>query len=114
MLPKPARRTVRARPDPRSKAVSSTAPLNEPGLTPRTIAEFVQQLLAEPDDIFDLLDAWILIHRNLPLASSPESVAAVDNWARALGTRALPYFDSNRHGLGSTSICFRRTFWPFT
>lgn len=98
----------------KSKAVPSTAPLIDPGLTPRTIAEFVQQLLAEPDDIFDLLDAWIVIHRNLPLASSPESVAAVTNWARTLGTRALPYFDGNRHGLGSTSICFRRTFWPFT
>ena len=66
------------------------------------------------DDIFDLLDAWILIHRNLPLASNPENVAAVTNWARTLGTRAMPYFDGNRHGLGSTSICFRRTFWPFT
>ena len=73
-----------------------------------------QQLLAEPDDIFDLLDAWIVIHRNLPLASSPENVAAVTNWARTLGTRALPYFDGNRHWLGSPSICFKRTFWPFT
>jgi len=99
---------------PKSRALSSTAPLVDPGLIPRTIAEFVQQLLAEPNDIFDLLDTWILIHRNLPLASSPENVAAVTNWARTLGTRALPYFDGNRYGLGSPSICFKRTFWPFT
>jgi hypothetical protein len=99
---------------PKSKALPSTAPLVDPGLTPRTISKFVQQLLAEPDDIFDLLDAWIVIHRNLPLASSPENVAAVTNWARTLGTRALPYFDGNWHGFGSPSICFKRTFWPFT
>ena len=100
--------------NPWSRSVPSTVPLIEPGLTPKTIAEFVRQLLAEPNDIFDLLDAWILMHRTLPLASSPESIAAVTNWAQALGTRALPYFDSNRHGFGSTSICFKRTFWPFT
>jgi hypothetical protein len=50
----------------------------------------------------------------LPVASSPESIAAATNWARALGNRALLYFDSHRDGLGSTSICFKRTFWPFT
>ncbi len=101
-------------PDPRSKAGPSTAPLNEPDPTPTTIAEFVQQLLAGPDDIFDLLGAWVVIHRTLPLASSPESVAAVDNWARALGAKALPYFDSNRQRLDSASTCFKRAFWPFT
>ena len=74
----------------------------------------MQQLLAEPDDIFGLVDAWILMHRTLPLASNPESVAAVSTWARTLGTTALPYFDSNRQRLGSASICFKRTFWPFT
>jgi hypothetical protein len=100
--------------NPWSKAVPSTAPLIEPGATPTTIAAFVQQLLAEPHDIFDLLEAWILMHRTLPVASSPESIAAATNWARALGNRALPYFDSHRDGLGSTSICFKRTFWPFT
>jgi hypothetical protein len=95
----------------KSKAVPSTVPLNEPGLaTPRTIPEFVQQLLTEPDDIFGLVDAWIVMHRTLPLASDPESVAAVRTWARALGTKALPYFDSNRQRLGSTSTCFKRTF----
>jgi hypothetical protein len=105
----------RAVPDPKSKAVPSAVPLNEPGLaTPRTIPEFVQQLLTEPDDIFGLVDAWIVMHRTLPLASGPESVAAVRTWAQALGTRALPYFDNSRQRLGSTSICFKRTFWPFT
>jgi hypothetical protein len=105
----------RAVSDPKSKAVPSTVPLNEPGLaTPRTIAEFVQQLLTEPDDIFGLVDAWIVMHRTLPLASNPESVAAVAAWARALGTTALPYFDSNRQRLGSASTCFKRAFWPFT
>jgi hypothetical protein len=98
----------------KSNAVSSTAPLDEAGLSfPRTIDAYVQQLLAEPGDIFDLLDAWIVMHRTLPLASSPESVAAVTRWARVLGTRALPYFDSNRDKLGSPSICFKR-IWPFT
>jgi hypothetical protein len=98
----------------KSKAVPSTVPLNEPGLaTPRTIAEFVQQLLTEPDDIFGLVDGWIVMHRTLPLASNPESVAAVRDWARALGAKALPYFDNSRERLGSTSTCFKRTFWPF-
>jgi hypothetical protein len=101
--------------NPRAKAVPATVPLNEPGLaTPKTIAEFVQQLMTEPNDVFDLVDAWIVMHRTLPLASNPESVTAVNTWARALGTRALPYFDSNRQRLESTSICFKRTFWPFT
>jgi hypothetical protein len=105
----------RAVPDPKSIAVPSAVPLNEPGLTtPRTIPEFVQQLLTEPDDIFGLVDAWIVMHRTLPLASGPEGVAAVRDWARALGTRALPYFDSSRERLGSTATCFKRTFWPFT
>jgi hypothetical protein len=101
--------------NPKSNAVPLTVPLNEPGLaTPRTIAEFVKQLLTEPNDIFDLVDAWIVMHRTLPLANNPESVAAVRDWARVLGARALPYFDNSRERLGSTSICFRRTFWPFS
>jgi hypothetical protein len=100
--------------NPWSKAAPSTTPLIEPGATPTTIAAFVQQLLAAPHDIFDLLEVWILMHRTLPVASSPESIAAATNWARALGNRALLYFDSHRDGLGSTSICFKRTFWPFT
>ena len=100
---------------PKSKVVPSTVPLNEPGFTPpTTIAEFVQQLLTEPDDIFGLVDAWILMHRTLPLASNPESVAAVGTWARTLGTTALPYFDNSRGRLGSESTCFKRAFWPFT
>ena len=101
--------------NPKSKAVPSTVPLNEPGLTtPRTIADFVRQLLTEPDDIFGMVDAWIVMHRTLPLANNPESVAAVGTWARTLGTTALPYFDSNRQRLDSASICFKRAFWPFT
>lgn len=101
--------------NPKSKTVPSTVPLNDPSLTaPRTVAEFVQQLLTEPDDIFSLVDAWILMHRTLPLANNPESVAAVSDWGRALGTRALPYFDNSRQRLGSASTCFKRAFWPFT
>ena len=100
---------------PESKAVPSTVPLNEPGYkSPRTIAEFVRQLLTAPDDIFGLVDGWIVMHRNLPLASNPESVAAVRDWAKALGARALPYFDNSRGRLGSASTCFKRAFWPFT
>jgi len=100
---------------PKSNAVPSTAPLNEPGFTPATtIAEFVQQLLTEPDDVFGLVDGWIVMHRNLPRASNPESVAAVRDWARTLGAKALPYFDNSRERLGSTSTCFKRTFWPFS
>ena len=100
---------------PKSKAPPPTVALNDPGLaTPRTIAEFVQQLLTEPDDIFGLVDGWIVMHRTLPLASNPESVAAVRDWARTLGAKALPYFDDSRERLGSTSTCFKRTFWPFT
>ncbi|SEP21767.1 hypothetical protein SAMN02990966_04428 [Rhodospirillales bacterium URHD0017] len=100
--------------NPESKAVPSTVPLNEPGLTtPRTIAEFVQQLQTEPDDIFGLVDGWIVMHRTLPLASTPESVAAITTWGRALGKTALPYFDNSRERLGSTSTCFKRAFWPF-
>ncbi len=99
----------------KSKAVPSTVPLNDPGLaTPRTIAEFVKQLTTEPDDIFGLVDAWIVMHRTLPLASNPESVAAVRDWARTLGAKALPYFDNSRERLGSSSTCFKRTFWPFS
>jgi hypothetical protein len=99
---------------PSSKAVPSTVPLNEPGFTaPTTIAEFVQQLLTKPDDIFGLVDGWILM-RTLPLASNPESVAAVGTWARTLGATALPYFDNSRGRLGSASTCFKRAFWPFT
>jgi hypothetical protein len=100
--------------NPWNKAMPSTTLLIEPGATPTTIAAFVKQLLAEPHDIFGLLEVWILMHRTLPVESSPESIAAATNWARALGNRAVPYFDSHRDGLGSTSICFKRTFWPFT
>jgi len=104
----------RAVSDPKSKTVPSTVPLNDPGLaTPTTLAGFVQQLLTEPDDILGLVDAWIVMLRTLPLASNPESVAAVSNWARTLGTTALPYFDNSRERLGSTSTCFKRAFWPF-
>ncbi len=100
---------------PKSNAVPSTAPLNEPGFTPATtIAEFVQQLLTKPDDIFGLVDGWIFMHLTLPLASNPESVAAVGAWARTLATTALPYFDNSRGRLGSESTCFKRAFWPFT
>ena len=100
---------------PNDKAVPSSVPLNEPGFTAsRTIAEFVRQLLTEPDDIFGLVDGWIFMHRTLPLASNPESIAAVRDWARALGARALPYFDNRRGRLGSTSTCFKRAFWPFS
>jgi hypothetical protein len=99
---------------PKSKAVPSTVPLNEPGFTPpTTIAEFVQQLLTEPDDVFGLVDAWIFMHLTLPRASNPESVAAVGTWARTLATTALPYFDNSRGRLGSESTCFKRAFWPF-
>jgi hypothetical protein len=98
-----------------ARSRAAPVPLNEPGLaTPRTIAEFVQQLLTEPDDIFGMVDGWIVMHRVLPVASNPESVAAVTTWARALGTGALPYFDSSRERLGSTSTCFKRSFWPFS
>ena len=97
---------------PRINAVPSP---NELGFIPaRTIAEFVQQLLTEPDDIFGLVDGWIVMHRNLPLASNPENVAAVGTWARTLGATALPYFDNSRGRLGSQSTCFKRAFWPFT
>jgi hypothetical protein len=100
---------------PKNNAPPSTVALNDPGLaTPRTIAEFVQQLLTEPDDIFGLVDGWIVMHRTLPLASNPASVAAVRDWARTLGAKALPYFDNSRGRLGSTSTCFKRAFWPFT
>jgi hypothetical protein len=100
---------------PKSNAVPSAAPPNEPGFTPATtIAEFVQQLLTKPDDIFGLVDAWIVMHRALPRASNPESVAAVGTWARTLATTALPYFDNSRGRLGSESTCFKRAFWPFT
>ena len=86
----------------------------EPGFTPATtIAEFVRQLLTEPDDIFGLVDGWIVMHRNLPQANNPESVAAIRDWARTLGVKALPYFDNSRERLGSTSTCFKRAFWPF-
>jgi hypothetical protein len=105
----------RAVSDPKGKAVPSTVPLNDPGLaTPTTIAGFVQQLLTEPDDVFGLVDAWIVMLRTLPLASNPESVAAVATWARTLGTTALPYFDNSQERLGSTSTCFKRAFWPLS
>ena len=100
---------------PNDKPAPSTVPLNEPGLTAsRTIAEFVRQLLTEPDDIFGLVDGWIVMHRTLPLASNPESLAAVRDWAKALGARALPYFDNSQARLGSASTCFKRAFWPFS
>jgi hypothetical protein len=54
------------------------------------------------------------MHRTLPLASNPESVAAVGTWARTLGATALPYFDNSRARLGSESTCFKRALWPFT
>jgi hypothetical protein len=100
---------------PKSKAVPSTVPLNEPSYTPATtIAEFAQLLLTQPDDIFGLVDGWIFMHRTLPQARNPESVAALGTWARTLGATALPYFDNSRGRLGSQSTCFKRAFWPFT
>jgi hypothetical protein len=73
----------------------------------------VQDLLTEPVDIFSLVYAWIVMQGVLPRESSPETVAAVDTWAHAMGPRALPYVDDSRGRLGSTSTCFKRAFWPF-
>jgi hypothetical protein len=70
-------------------------------------------LQKDPDDIFGMVDAWLLMHRLLPLTSNPESIAAIDTWGRTLAKTALPYFDNSRGRLGSASTCFKRAFWPF-